>query len=208
MTKYPPREACFIDEPSLRDIAHDFLAGAPLQELASEQSVTVNTLVHVLSAVGFWPAGDVARRYWHGEHPAQIASAHGLSERTVYRMLIRYELRTPQPPRQRRPVSKVEVLARWAAGESVGELARAFRVDPKTIRRRIKPRSGAAPQVLEDLPVRDIAAAFLAGATLEELAAEHGAPAVLLEDLLTDVGFLPAAAEARSMWSRSLKEAD
>lgn len=60
----------------------------------------------------------------------------------------------------------------------------------------------AMAELAEELPLREAAEDFLAGAELGDLALHHGTVPEVLEDLLTWAGFLPIGDMARRYWRR------
>lgn len=64
-----------------------------------------------------------------------------------------------------------------------------------------------AVQLAEELPLREIAAAYLAGAELSDLAEGYDVELPALAALLVQVGFLPVGSVVRRYWQREPIEA-
>ncbi|WP_338704089.1 LysM peptidoglycan-binding domain-containing protein (plasmid) [Streptomyces sp. Q6] len=160
----------------MREIAEDFLAGAELAELAAEFGIWPVLLETHLAAAGFWPVGDLARRYWRHEPVSKIATVHAMTERQVYRLLDRHGV-ARRGRRRELPVPSAELARQYLVERrELQDIGAALGVSARVVSRRLRDDVGVRVPVGSrpiELPVQELRRRRDAGTSLVALAAEY-----------------------------------
>ncbi|MFE6272228.1 hypothetical protein ACFVQ9_25945 [Streptomyces goshikiensis] len=97
----------------LREVAADFPAGAELEDLADDYATDPDELRALLTEVGFFPLGEIARCYWRREPVETIANSDQMSGRTSYRLLSHHGIARNGATRIEVGVPSAEVARRY-----------------------------------------------------------------------------------------------
>jgi DNA invertase Pin-like site-specific DNA recombinase len=142
---------------------------------------------------------EMIRRYRTGETLVEIGAATGVSRATVERRLkaAGVVLRPAgwRPGRRRRVVEDEDLVARYAAGESLNAIAAATGLYPTAVYYRLRRAGVELRSVAEarrnarlDLPVAEIVERYRAGETLVEIARSLGVSHHVIRCRLAEAG--------------------
>lgn len=126
--------------------------------------------------------------YAQGLGSVEIAERYGVTHKTILRVIPESEHRTAGTRKQPLPVA--EMVSRYEQGETIGSLAREYRVSLDTIKDRLKGTGATRPADRMNTPegIRTLTQEYENGATLAELSTRYGPSANKVRKLLVANG--------------------
>jgi uncharacterized protein (DUF433 family) len=192
----PPRRTFGLTAEEIESAAEAYRSGTTLAELRRQFHVSYATLRDALEGVGVTirtrrkrqkftksQKRTFIREYRAGSTVEQIAARHSITEYRIRDVLLAEgepRGKPGPPPKVALTAQQVEqVLARYAAGEPVHEIAKRFGITANRVWREAR-LAGAAVRptkrapVLTDQQAMEVAAAYRAGTRVQDLAQQYG----------------------------------